>query len=417
MGKAILQQLSAGLSRIDASQLPGKHKVWCYHFTLYPRVMWPLKMSEVTSSAVSRMDAKANACIRKWLGLPRCFSATGLYRGNTLHLPLKSITLGYRQEKVKLVMELRESSDETVKDMHASVRSGRKWRAEEEVDKAMSRLQHQEVVGRVQTGRAGLGWGDPPCLWSRANKKERKDLVVSEITRMEQEEYRMKTVAQAQQGRWTMWEGVPGCKAALTQGRFRWRHDQVLRKLAGAVEGRRLEARQESATGNQQRIHFLKKGESADTISRRPAPTLLSPGVEWRMEVDLGRQLNFPGEICSTTLRPDIVLWAAEEKSVLLVELTVPWEEGVEAAHERKRAKYADLVAECREGGWSARLYPVEVGARGFVGGSTTCLLKDLGLRGRALSKATREIAEEVEKASFWLWMRRQYKTWGAGKS
>ncbi|KAJ8339212.1 hypothetical protein SKAU_G00359980 [Synaphobranchus kaupii] len=37
MGKAILQQLSAGLSRIDASQLPGKHKVWCYHFTLYPR--------------------------------------------------------------------------------------------------------------------------------------------------------------------------------------------------------------------------------------------------------------------------------------------------------------------------------------------------------------------------------------------
>ncbi|KAJ8353609.1 hypothetical protein SKAU_G00211760 [Synaphobranchus kaupii] len=210
---------------------------------------------------------------------------------------------------------------------------------------------------------------------------------------------------------------LAGCKAALTQGRFRWRHDQVLRKLAEAVEGRRLEARQESAMGNQQRIHFLKKGESADTISRRPAPKLLSPGVEWRMEVDVGRQLHFPGEICSTTLQPDIVLWAAEEKSVLLVELTVPWEEGVEAAHERKRAKYADLVAECREGGWSARLYPVEVGARGFVGGSTTCLLKDLGLRGRALSKATREIAEEAEEASFWLWLRRRDKTWGAGKS
>ncbi|KAJ8356956.1 hypothetical protein SKAU_G00197500 [Synaphobranchus kaupii] len=318
--------------------------------------------------------------------------------------------------------------------MHASVRSGRKWRAELEVDKAVSRLQQQEVVGRVQTGRAGLGWGDPPCLWSRANK-ERKDLVVSEITRMEQEEYSVKAVAQ---GRWTTWEGwlgteqacdlcgainaslqhtLAGCKAALTQGRFRWRHDQVLRKLAEAVEQRRLEARQESATGNQQRIHFLKKGESADTISRRPAPKLLSPGVEWRMEVDLGRRLHFPREICSTTLRPDIVLWAAEEKSVLLVKLTVPWEEGVEAAHERKRAKYADLVAECREGRWSARLYPVEVGARGFVGGSTTRLLKDLGLRGRAISKATREIAEEVEKASFWLWLRRRDKTWGAGRS
>ncbi|KAJ8398944.1 hypothetical protein AAFF_G00416110 [Aldrovandia affinis] len=73
MGKTILQQLSEGLSKIDSSQLPGKHKVWCYHFTLYPRVMWPLKLCEVTSSAVSRMEAKANSFIRKWLGLPRCW--------------------------------------------------------------------------------------------------------------------------------------------------------------------------------------------------------------------------------------------------------------------------------------------------------------------------------------------------------
>lgn len=29
------------------------------------------------------------------------------------------------------------------------------------------------------------------------------------------------------------------------------------------------------------------------------------------------------------------------------------------AAHERKRAKYVDLMAECREGGWSAKLYPM----------------------------------------------------------
>ncbi len=31
MGKIILRQLSKGLSKIDASQLPGKYKVWCYH--------------------------------------------------------------------------------------------------------------------------------------------------------------------------------------------------------------------------------------------------------------------------------------------------------------------------------------------------------------------------------------------------
>ncbi len=85
--------------------------------------------------------------------------------------------------------------------------------------------------------------------------------------------------------------------------------------------------------------------------SKRPPAKLLTPGAAWKMEVDLGRQLQFPQEICSTTLRPDMVLWSAAVKSVILIELTVPWEEGLEAAYERKKAKYADLVAECRESG------------------------------------------------------------------
>lgn len=88
----------------------------------------------------------------------------------------------YRQEKARLVMELRESSDTALKDQCARVVTDRKWRVEEEVQKAASRL-----VGRVQIGRAGLGWSNPTCLWPRASK-ERKDLVVTEIAKMEQDE-------------------------------------------------------------------------------------------------------------------------------------------------------------------------------------------------------------------------------------
>ena len=94
-------------------------------------------------------------------------------------------------------MEVRDPSDWAVKDMHAQVVTGRKKRTEKE-----------EVVGRVQTGWAGLGWGEPPSLWSRSNKKGRKDLFVSEDTRIEQKGHRVKAVAQGQQRRWTMWEGV-----------------------------------------------------------------------------------------------------------------------------------------------------------------------------------------------------------------
>ncbi len=86
-------------------------------------------------------------------------------------------------------------------------RRQRKWRAKEEVQKVMGKLQHKQIVGMVQTGRAD-GWSEPPILWSKASNKERKDLVVEEVTRIEQEELRVRSVAQGQQGRWTTWEGV-----------------------------------------------------------------------------------------------------------------------------------------------------------------------------------------------------------------
>nr|XP_055073968.1 uncharacterized protein LOC129453655 [Misgurnus anguillicaudatus] len=201
-------------------------------------------------------------------------------------------------------MELRDSTDRTVADANARVETGRKWRAKEEVQKVIGRLQHQQIVGMVQTGQAGLGWSEPPILWSKASRKERKDLVVVEVTRIEQEELRVRSVTQGQQGRWTTWEGIAsliratydtlpcpknlhqwlgteqscdlcgtinaslqhvlsGCKTALIQGRLRWRHNQVLRKLAEVLEKCWQEANQQSPTQSRSRIHFLRQGESA----------------------------------------------------------------------------------------------------------------------------------------------------------
>lgn len=42
--------------------------------------------------------------------------------------------------------------------------------------------------------------------------------------------------------------------------------------------------------------------------------------------------------------------WCATARTVL-IELTIPWEGGMEAAHDRKRGKFSDLAAECRESG------------------------------------------------------------------
>ena len=131
------------------------------------------------------------------------------------------------------------------------------------------------------------------------------------------------------------------------------------------------------------------------------------------MRVDLDRQLRFPVEITTTSLRPDIVVWSTKAKAVHLIELTVPMEEGIEAAFKRKKAKYSELAAECRNAGWKTTIYPVEVGCRGFVGLSTIRLLKDTGVTGGTLKKATKVLTEEAEKGSFWLWLRKKDKCWG----
>ena len=49
-------------------------------------------------------------------------------------------------------------------------------------------------------------------------------------------------------------------------------------------------------------------------------------------------QLRFPEHIVETTLRPDIVLFSDSTKQVVLLDLTVPWEERMEEANERKCA-------------------------------------------------------------------------------
>lgn len=104
MAATLISQLIDGLNKIDQSCLPGKFKVWCYQFTPYKHLMWPLKLCNITSSTVLKMDRKANSYIKICLGLPRGLSNVALCGRNILELPLKSISLGYKQEKVKLLL-------------------------------------------------------------------------------------------------------------------------------------------------------------------------------------------------------------------------------------------------------------------------------------------------------------------------
>ncbi|XP_057673103.1 uncharacterized protein LOC130904394 [Corythoichthys intestinalis] len=459
------------LKKIEKSGLPGKFKAWLFQHGLLPRLMWLLTIYEVPTTSVEEIERQVNKHLRSWLGIPPSFTSVGLYtRSGQLQLPLSSVVEEFKVAKCRVEMMYRDSGDERVRGAGITTRSGRKWAANTAVAQATSTLKLKDIMGNPCIGRQGLG-STHFQQWGKANLRQRSHMVQAEVRHLEEERRRARAVELGLQGAWTKWDLperkitwaelwrlepfrisfllravydtlpspsnlyrwgmredpscrlcggrgtmahiLAGCKTALSQGRYRWRHDKVLQALADILEWERVKKRQTKAR-HMPAIHFIKEGDKPPA-SRKIKKSLLQAAQSWEMRVDLGRKLFFP-QVVHTLLRPDVVIWSEEAKKIILIELTVPWEDGCEEAAERKATKYQDLILQCKEKGWQAWLFPMEVGCRGFPAQSVWKTLTALGIAGRERRAAIRRLGEAAERASCWLWSRREELSWGPGE-
>lgn len=83
-----------------------------------------------------------------------------------------------------------------------------------------------------------------------------------------------------------------GCYISLFQEHYRWRHNQVLRKLAEVQEGCRQGCKESPAENH---TSFATEGGR--------------PREQWDIRNYLNRQLWFPTAITTTSLLSDIVVW------------------------------------------------------------------------------------------------------------
>ena len=209
---------------------------------------------------------------------------------------------------------------------------------------------------------------------------------------------------------------LAGCQTALSDGRYRFRHNLVLETLEQCVRNQSV-----FANGNPSRVRgsnsisFVRAGASCKTRSDKAVCSALAGATDWEFRVDCGTPQIFPEHIVATTLCPDIVIWSNKLKHVILGELTVPLERCVLDAHERKCKKYEDLVLECETAGWKVDFYAIEVGCRGFPTSSLNRFVRCLGLSRKAGSDAVKLICNRAEAASFWIWCRRGDVTWDPG--
>ena len=107
-----------------------------------------------------------------------------------------------------------------------------------------------------------------------------------------------------------------------------------------------------------------------------------------------------------------MVVWCPQRKIIHLVELTVPYEDNIDAAQVRKDDRYEGLLNDCEEAGWNTSHLSIEVGCRGFVGNRLRQWFSTIGLNTRQKIAAIKEVQETVEKASHWIWVKRNDNEW-----
>ena len=177
-----------GLKSIDKTCLPGRMKAWCYQHGLLPRLLCPLQMFEIAISRVEWIQQYCNKYLRKWLGVPPCFSKVGLYTNSgNIQLPISSLVEEFKIGKVRLHMMMKDSADEIIRKAYPEIKSGTKWSAVKTAQEAKCSLRIKDIIGITQTNRAGLG-NTSKKIFFKMDPKGKRDMVSKEVRMFEEEQ-------------------------------------------------------------------------------------------------------------------------------------------------------------------------------------------------------------------------------------
>ena len=171
------------------------------------------------------------------------------------------------------------------------------------------------------------------------------------------------------------------CSVALTQGRYTWRHDSILRHI----------------------VHLLQDS------SKYPDVKIYADIKD--MTTSGG---TIPPNILPTSQRPDIFLYNASAKTAMIAELTVPFEQNTDKAHSRKQNKYASLMLDLNRADLKTSLVCFEVGSRGVITKDNISRLKSMFKFTKATfnKKAIRDISKLALLGSYGIWNSRQDPNW-----
>ena len=94
-----------------------------------------------------------------------------------------------------------------------------------------------------------------------------------------------------------------------------------------------------------------------------------------------------PIDICVTSQRPDLVLVDRENRKLIMMELSIPFETNIDSTHAIKVERYRQLITNIEENNYDINYYPIEIGSRGLISKENEARLKSF------FKKTTKEIS------------------------
>ena len=482
----IRTDFQADLQLIDESLVNGFQKLWLYQFRALQRLSWPLMIHDLDKNFTLDLTSMATRMLKRWTRLTKTIEVGILYRSKeNFGLGLTPVVDHYKRMQLVKEQLLKNSFSRDIREIvqariKREAKPGRKWRVSRLATKVEAEVDLQLRFPRQAT-REGLGAGN---FKAKPSLVEKRKIISGTASQFAEHERIVHSHNLAMQGVWLGWKEtvspfnlswknlihklsphlvrfilktsvnwirtpdllklwglVPdaacklckdpqctihhilvGCKFALRDTRYTWRHDSVLYAIRQSLSAHIGVHNSKPQSHRPPHIlaSFVRKGEKSTlrAAEKQARRSLLDGAYDWKCIVDFThRNIVFPPEIWATPQRPGIVVWSESLKKVYIIELTCPAEEGINNAAVRKQVRYDELKTSINSRTvWTATVITIEAGARGFVGFSMRRFLSSMGFKSRANSKLCNTISNVAAHCSYAIYLASSTVQWDRKK-
>ncbi len=422
-------KLTSGLNRIQDSKIRNEYKLSIYKDYFLPSLRFSLTVHDITKTQLNTLNQITDNYLKKWCGLPP--SATNAVLHMSEGLGIKSIDHMYKESHCNAYASSMVKADVKVRNcLKSQYTRELSWKrkfstivyaenmyqkAQSEIPPATNPIDNLKIVKQkikfsiakeihtlwISKIETLVLQGNLLKLMSEENSNITWKSIIHNLPRKllrfglnsitntlpvnSNLALWGKTLNQACAlcGRKeTLLHVLNGCPIMLDQGRYTYRHNNILSVILKAL------VNMYSDTSESYKIYSDIEGRHA-----------LGGGT-------------IPPDVLPTNEKPDIVIMKPGE--ITIIELSVPFESNIKIRHEFKCNKYAMLISDLKQTGRNVTFYAIEVGSRGFISNDNKDSLKHIfkSLSQKSHKGLLHDISKMALVSSFVVFFSKYSKDW-----